>query len=804
MRAHTPRSAQVYTFWNVHEPQPGVYDFSGRLDIVTFLQQAQAAGLYVTLRVGPYVCAEWNYGGLPVWLRDVPGMVFRDDNAPWKAAMQNWTTYIVTKLADANLFASQGGPIILAQIENEYGNIESSYPNGPAYVAWAAEMAQNLTDSLGVAVPWIMCVQPNAPSNVVSTCNGFYCDNWIEGHWKERPNEPAVWTENWPGWFQHWGEGRPHRPAEDVAFAVARWVARGGSLMNYYMYHGGTNFARTVGGPSITTTYDYDVALDEYGLISEPKYSHLGDLHHVIHKHADLLLQMMPPTAQPICPSAAASSGCQAEAHVYTNSGGGCVAFLSNIGNTDQTVQFRGVDMTLPGWSVTILEECKSPVYSTADVTVRASSKTAVAAVADSSRGQRRLDVPVNDDEIPSSSFTALQFAEEPVGVWDTKNASGGVFDALTPLEQIHTTRDTSDYLWYTATVHTAMEEGATLELSVADPRDVVHVFTDDRVLLGSLSSLTTTVAVPVGQDGVVSVNLLAVSMGLANFGTHMELVHKGVEGTVKLASQNITSVGWTHQVGLEGESLQRWVANSTAQWGDGWSGSTGKPLVWLKASFASPSGTDPLVIDMSSMGKGNLWVNGHHLGRYWLIDAISSLGGNVCGPCDYRGPYEPAKCRTDCGGKSQKLYHVPADWLAGSGGSNTLVIFEETAVNTSGIAVKTVMPDIVCSDIGEQWPQGGTFVSVECQSGQVVTDVVFASFGTPTGSCGTYEAGPSCHASNSTTVVEKLCLGKQSCVIPVLDSTFGDPCPNQTKALAVEAKCGTSQDSVYGSVARH
>jgi hypothetical protein len=96
-----------------------------------------------------------------------------------------------------------------------------------------------------------MCVQDNVPS-LVNTCNGFYCDNWI-GHSRNYRQQPGMFTENWSGWFSNWGDLRPTRPAEDLALSVAMWVAEGGTYNAYYMWFGGTNFARTAGGPGITT-----------------------------------------------------------------------------------------------------------------------------------------------------------------------------------------------------------------------------------------------------------------------------------------------------------------------------------------------------------------------------------------------------------------------------------------------------------------------------------------------------------------------------------------------------------------------
>ncbi|KAK4396665.1 Beta-galactosidase 3 [Sesamum angolense] len=145
---------------------------------------------------------------------------------------------------------------------------------GKGMLFWAANMAV----SQNTGVPWIMCQQFDPPDTVIDTCNSFYCDSFKP----ISPHKPKFWTENWPGWFKTFGASDPHRPPEDVAFSVARFFQKGGSLQNYYMYHGGTNFGRTSGGPFITTSYDYDAPIDEYGLARCPKWGHLKELHRSI------------------------------------------------------------------------------------------------------------------------------------------------------------------------------------------------------------------------------------------------------------------------------------------------------------------------------------------------------------------------------------------------------------------------------------------------------------------------------------------------------------------------------------------
>uniref|UniRef100_M4E633 beta-galactosidase n=1 Tax=Brassica campestris TaxID=3711 RepID=M4E633_BRACM len=187
----------TYVFWNLHEPKLGQYDFNGRNDLVKFIKEIRSQGLYVCLRIGPFIEAEWNYGGLPFWLRDVPGMVYRTDNEPFKFHMRRFTSKIVNLLKSEGLYASQGGPIILSQIENEYGNVQAAFrEKGASYVKWAAKMAVGLQ----TGVPWIMCKQPDAPDPVINTCNGMRCGETFPG--PNSPNKPKMWTEDWTSLFK--------------------------------------------------------------------------------------------------------------------------------------------------------------------------------------------------------------------------------------------------------------------------------------------------------------------------------------------------------------------------------------------------------------------------------------------------------------------------------------------------------------------------------------------------------------------------------------------------------------------------
>ena len=172
------------------------------------------------------MCAEWNYGGIPIWLRGLTNR-FRTNDTVWESEMATFVTYIARYVEP--YLARNGGPIVLAQIENEYDNMEGDSAANREYVQWCGA----LTQRLAIGIPWVMCSSHDAPAYIINTCNGFYCDAWIEGHKRNFPNQPSLWTEDWSGWFYAWGQPKPSRPAADLAFAVARWVARGGAHHNY-------------------------------------------------------------------------------------------------------------------------------------------------------------------------------------------------------------------------------------------------------------------------------------------------------------------------------------------------------------------------------------------------------------------------------------------------------------------------------------------------------------------------------------------------------------------------------------------
>ncbi|XP_028789776.1 beta-galactosidase 1-like [Neltuma alba] len=766
---------QTYVFWNGHEPQPGKYYFEGNYDLVKFIKLVQQAGLYVHLRIGPYVCAEWNFGGFPVWLKYIPGISFRTDNEPFKSQMQRFTTKIVDMMKAEKLFESQGGPIILSQIENEYGPVEYEIGSpGKAYTQWAADMAVGL----GTGVPWVMCKQDDAPDPLINTCNGFYCDYFSPN----KDYKPKMWTEAWTGWFTEFGGPVPHRPAEDMAFSVARFIQKGGSFVNYYMYHGGTNFGRTAGGPFIATSYDYDAPLDEYGMFRQPKWGHLKDLHRAIKLCEPALVSGDPIVTQ---------IGNSQEAHVFKSKSGACAAFLANYDSrSTATVAFGNRHYNLPPWSISILPDCVHTAYNTARVGAQSAQ-------------MKMTSVPIH------KGLSWDSFNEDTASTYDSSFTMTGL------LEQINTTRDVSDYLWYSTDVvidpsEKFLSNGKDPVLTILSAGHALHVFINGQpsgTVYGSLDFPKITFSESVKlRAGVNKMSLLSVAVGLPNVGPHFETWNAGVLGPVALNGLNegrrdLSWQKWSYKIGLKGEalSLHSLGRSSSVEWMQGYLVSQKQPLTWYKTTFDAPAGTAPLALDLSSMGKGQVWINGQSLGRYWPGYKASG----TCDSCNYTGTYNEKKCGSNCGEASQRWYHVPRSWLKPVG--NLLVLFEELVGDPSGIVFVRREIDSVCADINEWQPSLRSYrmqasgkvskplrpkVHLSCGPGQKISSIKFASFGTPLGSCGNFQEGK-CHAHKSYDAFQRNCVGQNWCKVTVSHENFGgDPCPNVMKKLSVEAIC--------------
>ncbi|WP_086347717.1 glycoside hydrolase family 35 protein [Candidatus Enterococcus clewellii] len=267
-------TVETYVPWNLHEPQESQFCFDGRLNLRRFIELAAALELKVILRPAPYICAEWEFGGLPYWLMNDPEVKVRFDNSAFMKKIERYYHRLLPEIVDLQI--TNGGPIILVQVENEYGG----YANDKEYLKKSAKMMRQL----GITVPLVTSDGPwgdmlengSIPEYALPTIN---CGSKVTEHlqhlraFHER-KRPLMVMEFWIGWFDAWGDAAHHVTDSDEATKELDAILAQGSV-NIYMFHGGTNFGFTNGAnyyeqlaPDVTS-YDYDALLTEWGDITE-------------------------------------------------------------------------------------------------------------------------------------------------------------------------------------------------------------------------------------------------------------------------------------------------------------------------------------------------------------------------------------------------------------------------------------------------------------------------------------------------------------------------------------------------------
>ncbi|MGQ7884585.1 beta-galactosidase [Paenibacillus sp. WC2504] len=261
-------TVETYVPWNLHEPQENAYNFEGIADLERFITLAGELGLHVIVRPSPYICAEWEFGGLPAWLLQYTYMKLRCMDATYLMKVDRYYDELIPRLT--RLQSTNGGPIIAMQIENEYG----SYGNDTAYLTY-------LRDGLmkrGVDVllftsdgPEDGMLQGGTVPGTLATVNfGSRPEEAFEKFREYRADEPLMCMEYWNGWFDHWLKPHHTRDAGEVADVFDRML-RAGASVNFYMFHGGTNFGFYNGAnfgekyEATITSYDYDSPLSECG-----------------------------------------------------------------------------------------------------------------------------------------------------------------------------------------------------------------------------------------------------------------------------------------------------------------------------------------------------------------------------------------------------------------------------------------------------------------------------------------------------------------------------------------------------------
>ena len=265
----------MYVFWNIHEQQEGVFDFSGQNDIAAFVRLCQKHGMKVIVRPGPYVCAEWEMGGLPWWLLKKRDIKLREKDPYFMERVKLFEEKVGEQLAP--LTADKGGPIIMVQVENEYG----SYGEDKPYVSSIRDILRKVgfDKVLLFQCDWSTNFEKNALPDLLWTMN-FGTGTDVLKQFRRlrelRPDSPMMCSEYWSGWFDGWGSKHETRPAAAMVSGIKTMLENDISF-SLYMTHGGTSFAWWAGANNKgfapdCTSYDYDAPISEQGRATEKYY----------------------------------------------------------------------------------------------------------------------------------------------------------------------------------------------------------------------------------------------------------------------------------------------------------------------------------------------------------------------------------------------------------------------------------------------------------------------------------------------------------------------------------------------------
>lgn len=509
-RAMGLNTIQTYVFWNLHEPEPGQFDFSGNLDIAAFVRIAGEEGLDVIVRPGPYICTELDFGGFPAWLLRTPGLRVRSMDPRFIEASARYMKRVGEELAP--LQVTRAGPIVMVQVENEYGSFgaDRDYMEEIKKQVVDAGFDVPLFTSDGAGPRYFEGGPLPGVTAVVNFGGGLAeAKSSFAELEKFRPGGPRMVGEYWAGWFDHWGEQHHVTDAKAQAEALD-WMLANGISFNLYMWHGGTSFGWQPGAnyssqmpyQPDTTSYDYDGALDEAGRIT-PKFRLFRD---VIAKH-------------------------------------------------------------LPD-------------------------------------GETLPEVPQDAKTIALPRFTLTE--------------SVSLRDALPTLSrpQHHHFPRTMEQLGQNygfVLYRKKLEQGAKGKLDINEVRDYATVMVDGRPV-GTIDRRFGQRGFDIAVPANAALDVLVENMGRINFNQKMVEETKGITRSVSIGNRELT--GWTmHTLPLDNLSALEFRKGSA---------SSTQP-VFRRGSFTVKEIGDTF-LDTRELGKGHVWVNGHHLGRYWHIGPQQTL----------------------------------------------------------------------------------------------------------------------------------------------------------------------------------
>lgn len=495
-------TVETYMCWNLHEPKKGVYDFEGMLDIERYIEIAGKVGLNVIVRPGPYICAEWDFGGLPPWLLADRNIRLRCNNELFKKHVEDWYAVMFDKIRPH--LESNGGNVIMMQVENEYGSFGNDYE----YLEFVKELfAKYNMDVLLFTSDGNWCNMLSGGSlpslykvlNFGSNAKGAF--GALDGFQKDMP---LFCGEFWCGWFDHWGEKHHTRNSTSVVKEIEDFIAQDANF-NVYMFYGGTNFGFWAGSNfergkinPTTTSYDYCAFLTEWGDYT-PAYHAVREVMHKVQG-----LEMSPLVDRPK---------------------------MQNIGVVKMT---------------------------------------------------------------------------ESAKLFDNLSKIGAKFRSATP-ESMEYFGQNYGFIYYETKIKGKYQMQP---LKINGVHDIAHIYVDDKKVAvfdrnkkSNFLGMNKHQMFIGGVDGEKKIGILVDAMGRINYGEKLE-DRKGIESVIFgkqimfgydvycLPMDNLDKLEFTNQ-----------MANNEP--------------VFVRGTFKANS-KDECFVHMDNFGKGNVWINGYNIGRYW------------------------------------------------------------------------------------------------------------------------------------------------------------------------------------------
>ena len=519
----------MYVFWNIHEQQEGVFDFSGQNDIAAFVRLCQKHGMKVIVRPGPYVCAEWEMGGLPWWLLKKRDIKLREEDPYFLERVKLFEEKVGEQLAP--LTADKGGPIIMVQVENEYG----SYGQNKPYVSRVRDILRKVgfDKVLLFQCDWSTNFELNALPDLLWTMN-FGTNADVLKQFKRlkelRPESPMMCSEYWSGWFDGWGTEHQTRPSTAMVNGI-RTMLENDISFSLYMTHGGTSFAQWAGANNKgyapdCTSYDYDAPINEQGAPTEKYY----ELRNLLQQFSSTKLPAVP-KAIPVITLPAIS---------FTE-----MTPLLRAGNVPEARKCRDIqpmELFDQGYG--------SIMYSTTLPAVKAGTVLSISNLCD---------------------YGIIYIDGEEAGRLYRRDNGGSA---------LRIERD--------------VKEGATLDIFV-EPMGRINyskLINDPKGITGSVTLLTTS-----GKD---------------------ELTYNLKDWEVRLFPLTIDGIDALSSIPVTAPQPDKGTALSASE-------RQMSTPAYYRSSFNVKKIGDTY-LDMSSWGKGLVWVNGHCLGRFWEVGPQQTL----------------------------------------------------------------------------------------------------------------------------------------------------------------------------------